>query len=113
MLKNAVEKKINADFASEGRVSISSIYDIAKSKPFGLMPCNITAFILGFVLREYTSDQYRYTDDQTSDVMNVVHLQVMIDEIIKKSVGQTLSLMRPPSHGLIARPADATLIINL
>ncbi len=83
MLKSAIEKKINADFASEGRVSISSIYDIAKSKPFGLMPCNITAFILGFVLREYTSDQYRYTDDQTSDVMNVVHLQVMIDEIIK------------------------------
>ena len=47
------------------------------------MPCNITAFILGFVLREYTSDQYRYTDDQTSDSMSSVHLQVMIDEIIK------------------------------
>ena len=34
-------------------------------------------------MREYTSDQYRYTDDQTSDSMSSVHLQVMIDEIIK------------------------------
>lgn len=83
VLKTKIEEKIQEDFKSDGRVSISSIYEIAKAKPFGLMPCNITAFILGFVLREYTSDQYRYTDDQTSDVMTSVHLQVMIDEIIK------------------------------
>lgn len=83
VLKSRIEEKIQADFKADGRVSISSIYEIAKAKPFGLMPCNITAFILGFVLREYTSDQYRYTDDQTSDVMSSVHLQVMIDEIIK------------------------------
>ncbi len=83
VLKSRIEEKIQADFKADGRVSISSIYEIAKAKPFGLMPCNITAFILGFVLREYSSDQYRYTDDQTSDVMSSVHLQVMIDEIIK------------------------------
>lgn len=83
VLKSKIEEKIQEDFKAEGRVSISSIYEIAKAKPFGLMPCNITAFILGFVLREYTSDQYRYTDDQTSDVMSSAHLQSMIDEIIK------------------------------
>ena len=82
-LKIRIEEKIKSDFKAEGRVSIRSIYDVAKDEPFGLMPCNLTAFILGFVLREYTSDQYRYTDDQTSDVMNSVHLQTMIDEIIK------------------------------
>ncbi len=82
-LKSKIEEKIHADFEADGRVSISSIYQIAKAKPFGLMPCNLTAFILGFVLREYTSDQYRYTDDQTSDVMSSLHLQIMIDEIIK------------------------------
>jgi hypothetical protein len=83
ILKKKIEEKIAADFKSEGRVSIRSIYDIVKEKPFGLMPNNITAFILGFVLREYATDQYRYTDDQTSDVMNSAHLQTMIDEIIK------------------------------
>lgn len=36
-----------------------------------------------------------------------------IDAIIKKSVMETLTFMKPPSHGLIARPVDATLIISL
>lgn len=36
-----------------------------------------------------------------------------IDEIIKKSVSETLSYMKPPSHGFISRPVDVTLVINL
>ncbi len=36
-----------------------------------------------------------------------------IDNIIKKSVSETLMYMKPPSHGLIARPVDVTLIISL
>lgn len=85
MLKKAIEQHIQTAFATDGRISISAIYDVAKEAPFGLMPCNITAFILGFILREYSTDQYRYTDDQTSDVMSSTHLQNMIDEIIKIS----------------------------
>ena len=74
-------QKVNNKY--DGKFEVVGDYVNAKAKPFGLMPCNITAFILGFVLREYTSDQYRYTDDQTSDVMSSAHLQSMIDEIIK------------------------------
>lgn len=85
-LKAKIEEKIKADFDADGRVSIASIYELAKAHPFGLMPCNITAFILGFALREYVSEEYRYTDDQTSDVMSNTHLQVMIDEIIKNQL---------------------------
>lgn len=36
-----------------------------------------------------------------------------IDEIIKKSVSETLQYMKPPSHGLISRPIEVTLVINL
>ena len=86
MLKKAIEQRMQTAFERDGRISISSIYDLAKEAPFGLMPCNITAFILGFVLREYTTEQYRYTDDQTSDVMSSTHLQNMIDEIIKNQL---------------------------
>lgn len=86
MLKKAIEQHIQTAFATDGRISISAIYDVAKEAPFGLMPCNITAFILGFILREYSTDQYRYTDDQTSDVMSSTHLQNMIDEIIKNQL---------------------------
>lgn len=36
-----------------------------------------------------------------------------IDEIIKKSVSETLQYMKPPSHGLISRPLEVTLVISL
>ncbi len=36
-----------------------------------------------------------------------------IDNIIKKSVSETLMYMKPPSHGFIARPVDVILIISL
>ena len=38
---------------------------------------------------------------------------VPIDEIIKKSVSETLMYMKPPSHGLISRPLEVTLVISL
>ena len=86
MLKKAVEQRIQTAFDKCGRISISEIYDVAKEAPFGLMPCNISAFILGFILREYTDAKYRYTDDQGSVVMNITHLQDMIDEVIKNQI---------------------------
>ena len=72
--------------SEEGRISIAYIYDILKAEPFGFMPCNLTAFTLGFLLKEYANDKYRWTDDQTSEPMSVSKLQDMIDEIIKFQV---------------------------
>ncbi len=36
-----------------------------------------------------------------------------IDDIIKKSVSETLQYMKPPSHGIISRPLEVTLVISL
>lgn len=36
-----------------------------------------------------------------------------IDESIKKIVNETLTYMKPPSHGIIARPVDITLTVEL
>lgn len=38
---------------------------------------------------------------------------VPIDNIIKKSVTETLQYMKPPSHGLISRPLEVVLVISL
>ena len=35
------------------------------------------------------------------------------DNIIKKSVSETLMYMKPPSHGFISRPLEVTLVISL
>lgn len=83
-VKIAVESVIKAKLDTNTRVSIADIYDVLTDAPFGYMPCNLSAFILGFVLREYANDAYNWTDDLTTVPMSVDKLKEMIDEIIKQ-----------------------------
>lgn len=81
-----VDKIINDGFQNGGRVSIKEIYDVLKAAPYGFMPCNLSAFILGFVLKEYTSGTYSWSDELTNDVLNVNKLKEMIDEVIRLEI---------------------------
>ena len=83
-IKQCVEDIIAEGFSTDGQISISAIYDRLKDAPYGILPCNLTAFVLGFVLREYANDTYRYNDGLTSDYMSVAKLQEMVDDIIKQ-----------------------------
>lgn len=83
-LKKSVEKVIEEVFADHDRISIAYIYDILKAEPYGFMPCNLTAFILGFLLKEYANGTYSYSDNMTTDVLDPDKLAAMISEIIKQ-----------------------------
>ena len=50
------------------------------------MPCNLSAFVLGFVLKEYASGTYSWSDGLTNDVLNVNKLKEMIDEVIRLEI---------------------------
>ena len=53
-IKQEVEKVIKAEFEkTSGRISILSIYEVLEEAPYGFMPSNVTAFVMGFVLKEY------------------------------------------------------------
>lgn len=82
-IKAAVEDEITKAFAYDGKVSIARIYGMLQEEPYGFMPCNLTAFVLGFLLKEYANDAYRWSDGQVSDNMSILKLKEMIDEIIK------------------------------
>lgn len=82
-IKAKAEDLISEAFNNNGRISIQTIYDNFKSEPFGFMPCNLTAFIMGFILKEYVDGTYSWSDGLTSDVLTVPKLQEMVDEIIK------------------------------
>lgn len=69
-----------------GRVSIRKIYDELKIAPYGFMPCNLTAFILGFVLKEYTNGSYSWSDGLTNDLLGVSKLKEMVDEVIRLQI---------------------------
>lgn len=83
-VKIAVNNIIKTNMDKNSRVSISDIYDVLKEEPFGFMPCNLTAFVLGFVLREYADDIYNWSDNLTTSPMSVEKLKEMIDEVIKQ-----------------------------
>ncbi|RHD03185.1 hypothetical protein [Roseburia inulinivorans] len=84
ILKNVVDGIINEVFKDHDRVSIAYIYNILKEEPYGFMPCNLTAFILGFILKEYANGTYSYSDNMTTDTLDTDKLATMIAEIIKQ-----------------------------
>lgn len=82
IVKADIEELIRNSFNYYGKISILDIYNKLKAYPYGFMPCNLTAFILGFLLKEYANDTYRWSDGQISDNMSPEKLKEMIKEII-------------------------------
>lgn len=86
-IKLCVDKIITDAFTSgRGRISIKQIYDVLSLPPYGFMPCNLSAFILGFVLKEYTTGNYTWSDGLTNDVLDVNKLKEMVEEIIRQQI---------------------------
>lgn len=83
-VKNRVEEIIKSSFENKTRVSIDEIYSELIESPFGFLPCNLTAFVMGFVLRDYANDTYNWTDDLTTVPMSVEKMKEMIEGIIKQ-----------------------------
>lgn len=83
-IKMAIDDLIEKTMEAEGRISISAIYDYLKEPPFGFMPCNLTAFFVGFILKEYVNDgKYSWSDGLSSDELSLVKFTEMIEEVIK------------------------------
>lgn len=90
-IKMDVDNAITMAFKSEsGRVSIRSIYDLLEAKPYGFMPCNLTAFILGFVLKEYIDGSYSWSDGLSNDVLDLNKLKDMVSEVINLRITPNL-----------------------
>nr|WP_031492453.1 hypothetical protein [Succinivibrio dextrinosolvens] len=83
-LKRKVDGIIEDVYKDHDRISIAQIYNVLKSAPYGFMPCNLTAFILGFILKEYAIGSYSWSDDLTTQLLDKDKLANMISEIIKK-----------------------------
>lgn len=81
-IKKTVDEAIQKAFDDGGRISIKSIYEIVQGKPYGFMPCNLSAFILGFVLKEYIDGSYSWSDGLTNDALNLDKLKEMVAEVI-------------------------------
>ncbi len=86
-IKQKVEELVAEGFESQAaKVSMSKIYAELTHAPYGLMPNNITAFVLGFVLKEYANSNYFWSNDNVSDAMSVDKMKTMIAGVINQAV---------------------------
>lgn len=85
-VKVKVDSVIGDAFRDGNRISIKAIYDVLKSAPYGFMPCNLTAFIMGFLLKEYVNGTYSWSDGLTNDILDVNKLKEMVAEVINLQI---------------------------
>ena len=82
-IKVALDRFIEERFDRDGQISIADVFAFLQDKPYGFVPCNLTAFTMGFLLREYIQETYRYSDGMNNDAMGVDKLKDMVDELFK------------------------------
>lgn len=89
IIKKAVDKLIKESFDTSGKVSIDEICEFLTSI-YGFSPCNVSAFIIGFLLKEYNSDPYRFQDyEGHRDSMTPDKLAEMIGNCMNKKAKPT------------------------
>lgn len=85
-MKIYIDEIIHNAFAEGNRISVRTIYEAFRSRPYGFMPCNLTAFILGFLLKEYADGSYSYSDGLTNEVLTINKLKEIVYEIINLQI---------------------------
>lgn len=86
-IKVEVESFVHKQFEERGRVAIRDIYEMLKKAPFGFLPCNFTAFAMGFLLKEYVGDSsYTWSNDTSSDLLTMEKFKEMVSEVIKLDI---------------------------
>ena len=84
-IKVEVDKRIEVAFARDGQISIGEIYDLLE-ETYGFAPCNLSSFIVGFLLKEYGSEPFRYSDSSGGhEQMTHEKLAEMLGNYIGKS----------------------------
>jgi len=82
-VKRILENKIQNAFKNDGRISILEIYKKCLND-FGYMPCPISAFLLGFLLKEYTIGNFSYSDGSISEQLSQEKLKEIIGDAINE-----------------------------
>ena len=89
IIKKSVDKMIEDAFKSSGKISIGEIYDHLETT-FGFSVCNLSAFMTGFLLKEYSTEPYRSMDAEGHrDSMTPDKLSEMIGNYIGKNPKST------------------------
>lgn len=97
-IKKEVDKLIEDAFTQEGQISIGEIYDFLENN-YGFAPCNLSAFLAGFLLKEYSGEPFRYSDSSSGhEPMTPDKLSEMFGNYIGKNPKPTYILKMTPEE---------------
>lgn len=78
-IKQRVDQFIKESFEKDaGRVSVLSLFEALEDAPFGFIPNNAAAFIMGFVLKEYATSNFFWSNGSSSEAMTTDRMKTMI-----------------------------------
>ncbi len=86
-IKSKVEEMIKQGFDSpSGRVCVYDIYTELEQAPYGFRATNLAAFVMGFILKEYATGDYFWSNGSTSESMSVDKMKMAIANAMKQTV---------------------------
>ena len=94
VVKKALDKVIKEAFDNSGKISIGEIYDYLENT-FGYSQSNLSAFVTGFLLKEYSSNPYRSMNEEG-------HREAMTPEKLAEMIGN-----------YVGNKPKSTYIVNL
>lgn len=98
IIKRSVDKLIHEAFRENGRISIDEICEHLETA-YGFAPCNLTAFVLGFLLKEYKGDPFRSQDSEgLRESMTPDKLSEMIGNYYSKKAKTTYIVSLTPEE---------------
>jgi len=105
IIKTEVEKRIATEFARNGagHISIGEIYNFLEEE-YGFPPCNLSAFLAGFLLKEYGGEPYRYMDESGAH-------EPMTPEKLAEMIGNYIN--HTGKAGKAARAAKQAYIVKI
>lgn len=84
-VKIAIDKIITDAFAtSERKIGIWQLYSTLIKPPFGFMPCSLSAIMFAFVLREYATGSFRWSDGVSNTTLVASKLKEMVKSVIDR-----------------------------
>lgn len=97
-MKLAIEEIIKNQFEKKSKVEIVDIWNCLEKKPFGLLSCAGSTFLLGFLLKEYADNVYYKYDGLNTVNLNYSDLSDLIFGAVKdnpKVKGQYIVKQKP------------------
>ncbi len=96
IIKNDLDQLISNSFIEDGQISMAKIINYL-SENYGFVPCNLYSLLLGFLLKEYSINPYRFADFEGShEEMTTDKLSEMISNaLLNKSIDTFIVRMTP------------------